>query len=85
MRPGVSTAPSRGCWVRGISPWSIGAPPNPSAWITQVAMNLARDALRHRKMAHGKEPNVIVHSNRHSRKPQTIGPNRTKSATMPCG
>jgi len=48
-------------------------------------MNLARDALRHRKMAHGKEPNVIVHSNRHSRKPQTIGPNRTKSATMPCG
>jgi RNA polymerase sigma-70 factor (ECF subfamily) len=38
-----------------------GIPANPSAWITQVAMNLARDALRHRRMAVGKEPAIELH------------------------
>lgn len=53
---------TQGALLRAMKTWSIGGiPPNPSAWITQVAMNLARDALRHRKMAHGKEENVIVH------------------------
>jgi RNA polymerase sigma factor (sigma-70 family) len=48
--------------LRALRTWSMGGvPPNPSAWITQVAMNLARDALRHRKMATGKEAAIITH------------------------
>ena len=39
-----------------------GVPANPSAWITQVAMNLARDALRHQRMAGGKEPALVTHA-----------------------
>ncbi len=51
--------------LRALRIWSMGGiPPNPSAWITQVAMNLARDALRHRRMAAGKEPALIVHLER---------------------
>lgn len=53
---------TQGALLRAMRTWSIGGiPPNPSAWITQVAMNLARDTLRHRKMAHGKEANVTLH------------------------
>lgn len=48
--------------LRALRTWSMGGiPANPSAWITQVAMNLARDALRHRKMAIGKEGAIITH------------------------
>jgi len=48
--------------LRALRTWSMGGvPANPSAWITQVAMNLARDALRHRKMASGKEGAIITH------------------------
>lgn len=48
--------------LRALRTWSMGGvPANPSAWITQVAMNLARDALRHRKMSTGKEPALITH------------------------
>lgn len=48
--------------LRAMRSWSMGGiPANPSAWITQVAMNLARDALRHRKMATGKEPALVTH------------------------
>jgi RNA polymerase sigma factor (sigma-70 family) len=48
--------------LRALRSWSMGGvPANPSAWITQVAMNLARDALRHRKMASGKEAAIITH------------------------
>ena len=48
--------------LRALRTWSMGGvPPNPSAWITQVAMNLAKDALRHRKMATGKEAALITH------------------------
>ena len=33
--------------MRALHTWSMGGvPANPSAWITRVAMNLARDALR---------------------------------------
>jgi RNA polymerase sigma-70 factor (ECF subfamily) len=38
-----------------------GIPANPSAWITQVAMNLARDAMRHKRMATGKEDAIVTH------------------------
>ncbi|WP_404423744.1 RNA polymerase sigma factor [Nibricoccus sp. IMCC34717] len=49
--------------LRALRVWSMGGvPANPSAWITQVAMNLARDALRHRKMAGGKEPELVAHA-----------------------
>ncbi len=48
--------------LREFRAWSYGGPPaNPSAWITQVAMNLARDALRHRRMSSSKEDNIITH------------------------
>ncbi len=51
--------------LRALRTWSMGGiPPNPSAWITQVAMNLARDALRHHRMATGKEPALITHFER---------------------
>jgi len=48
--------------LRALRVWSIsGIPANPSAWITQVAMNLARDALRHQRMSAAKEPAIITH------------------------
>ena len=49
--------------LRALRAWSMGGiPPNPSAWITQVAMNLARDALRHQRMASGKESAIVTHT-----------------------
>jgi len=48
--------------LRALRHWSMGGvPANPSAWITRVAMNLAKDALRHQRMAGIKEPDVITH------------------------
>lgn len=48
--------------LRALRVWAIGGvPPNPSAWITQVAKNLALDALRHRRMAQSKEDGVARH------------------------
>jgi RNA polymerase sigma factor (sigma-70 family) len=48
--------------LRALRTWSMGGvPPNPSAWITQVAMNLARDTLRHRRMAAAKESAITTH------------------------
>ncbi|MFT3783431.1 MAG: sigma factor [Nibricoccus sp.] len=48
--------------LRALRVWSMGGiPANPSAWITQVAMNLARDALRHKKMSTAKEPDIVTH------------------------
>ncbi len=49
--------------LRALRVWSMGGvPANPSAWITQVAMNLARDALRHGRMAGGKEAALVTHA-----------------------
>ncbi|MDD2765410.1 MAG: sigma-70 family RNA polymerase sigma factor [Opitutaceae bacterium] len=48
--------------LRALRTWSMGGvPANPSAWITAVAMNLARDALRHQRMSAAKEPAVAAH------------------------
>lgn len=48
--------------LRALRIWSMGGiPPNPSAWITQVAMNLGRDALRHHRMSAVKEPAIVTH------------------------
>jgi RNA polymerase sigma-70 factor (ECF subfamily) len=48
--------------MRALRVWSMGGiPPNPSAWITQVAMNLGRDALRHQRMSTAKEPAIMTH------------------------
>ena len=48
--------------LRALRTWSMGGmPTNPSAWITQVAMNLARDALRHHRMSGAKEPALTRH------------------------
>ncbi len=48
--------------LRALRNWSMGGiPANPSAWITRVAMNLAKDALRHQRMATTKEPAIIAY------------------------
>ena len=48
--------------LRALRTWSMGGvPPNPSAWITQVAMNLAKDTLRRQRMSAAKEPAIITH------------------------
>lgn len=48
--------------LKALRTWSMGGvPENPSAWITQVAMNLGRDALRKQKMSSGKEDAIIAH------------------------
>jgi RNA polymerase sigma factor (sigma-70 family) len=48
--------------LRALRAWSMGGvPPNPSAWITTVAMNLARDHLRHQRMAGVKETDIVTH------------------------
>ncbi len=48
--------------LRALKTWAIaGVPPNPSAWITRVAFNLARDAMRHRRMSAAKEPAIVTH------------------------
>ncbi|HEX4666018.1 MAG TPA: sigma factor, partial [Chthoniobacterales bacterium] len=48
--------------LRALRTWSMGGvPANPSAWITRVAMNLAKDALRHQRMSASKEPAIITY------------------------
>ena len=48
--------------LRALRTWSMGGvPENPAAWITRVAMNLAKDTLRHRRMSASKEPAIITH------------------------
>lgn len=48
--------------LRALRVWSMsGIPANPSAWITQVAMNLARDTLRRQRMSAAKEDAIITH------------------------
>ena len=48
--------------LRALRNWSMGGiPANPSAWITQVAMNLARDAMRHQRMSGAKESAIVYH------------------------
>lgn len=48
--------------LRALRTWAMGGvPANPSAWITQVAMNLGRDALRRQRMAGGKAPAMVTH------------------------
>lgn len=57
--------------LRALRAWSIGGlPDNPSAWITRVAMNIARDVLRHKRMSMAKEPALITYF-------ETTGPNAT--------
>lgn len=49
--------------LRALRVWAMGGvPANPSAWITRVAMNLARDALRHGRMAGSKEAALVTHT-----------------------
>jgi RNA polymerase sigma-70 factor (ECF subfamily) len=48
--------------LRALRTWSMGGvPPNPSAWIMRVAINLARDAMRHQRMSGGKETAIVTH------------------------
>jgi RNA polymerase sigma-70 factor (ECF subfamily) len=53
---------AQGALLQAMRTWAIGGvPPNPSAWITRVAMNLARDALRHQRMSAGKQDAIVTH------------------------
>lgn len=48
--------------LRALRTWSMGGvPENPAGWITRVAMNLAKDTLRHQRMSAAKEPAVVTH------------------------
>src|SRR3712207_3163940 len=60
--------------LRALRTWSMGGvPANPSAWITRVAMNLARDAFRHQRMAADKEPAIITHVEQTLSTPAVVG------------
>jgi RNA polymerase sigma factor (sigma-70 family) len=65
--------------LRAFKTWSIGGfPENPSAWITRVAMNLARDAVRHQRMSFSKEENIITHIEQMTPTPSTPGASETQ-------
>ncbi len=60
--------------LRALRAWSMGGlPANPSAWITRVAMNLARDAFRHQRMALVKEPAIVTHFEQTLSTPPVVG------------
>ena len=60
--------------LRALRAWSMGGvPANPSAWIMRVAMNLAKDALRHRNMSAGKETDIITHTEQMMPRPAVAG------------
>jgi len=60
--------------LRALRTWSMGGiPANPSAWITRVAMNLARDASRHQRMAAGKEEAIQTHDEQIRVTPAFVG------------
>src|SRR3712207_571337 len=60
--------------LRALRTWSMGGlPANPSAWITRVAMNLARDAFRHQRMAADKEAAIITHVEQTLSTPAVVG------------
>src|ERR1043165_2382818 len=62
--------------LRALHSWSMGGvPPNPSAWIMRVAMNLARDALRHQRMSGSKESAIITHLEQTRSTPPAISEN----------
>ncbi len=59
--------------LKAYRTWSEGPlPDNPSAWITRVAMNLARDALRHRRMSQAKQDAVVTYLEQTSNRPQGL-------------
>ena len=48
--------------LRALRSWSMGGvPPNPSAWISRVAINHAYDALRHQGTALAKQDDFTLH------------------------
>ncbi len=62
--------------LRALRTWSMGGvPANPSAWIQRVAINLARDALRHQRMSGSKETAVATHFEQVHSAPSEIGAN----------
>ena len=67
--------------LKALRTWSIGGtPPNPSAWITQVAMNLARDTMRHHRMRSSKEDAVVTHTEQML--PASIDPEASAAASL---
>lgn len=53
--------------MRAMRTWAMGGtPPNPSAWITRVAKNLALDALRRERMVGAKESALVTHHEQHA-------------------
>src|SRR6266542_495558 len=65
--------------LRALRTWSMGGvPPNPSAWIMRVAMNLARDALRHQRMSGRKESAIITHIEQMRSTPPVVSENENE-------
>jgi RNA polymerase sigma-70 factor (ECF subfamily) len=67
--------------LKALRTWSIGGiPPNPSAWITQVAMNLARDTMRHHRMRSSKEDAVVTHTEQML--PASVDPDASAASSL---
>jgi len=67
--------------LRALRAWSMGGiPPNPSAWIMRVAMNLARDAMRHQRMSGAKEDAIVTHFEQIRSAPAGEGKNENEIA-----
>ena len=47
--------------LAALPSWRDGVPANPAAWLTTVARNHARDALRHQRIADAKSPLLGQH------------------------
>ncbi|MBC8011766.1 MAG: sigma-70 family RNA polymerase sigma factor [Burkholderiales bacterium] len=67
--------------LRALRTWSMGGvPPNPSAWISRVAHNLALDALRHRGMSAAKEDAIVTHLEQTSSAASAAAPDAVAAA-----
>jgi RNA polymerase sigma-70 factor (ECF subfamily) len=65
--------------LRALRAWSMGGvPPNPSAWIMRVALNLACDALRHQRMSGAKESAIVTHFEQMRSLPRVVDDDATR-------
>jgi RNA polymerase sigma factor (sigma-70 family) len=69
--------------LKALRTWSMGGvPPNPSAWITRVALNLAYDHLRHRRMSGEKEQAIITHLDQTRSTPRDVQDDEIRDDTL---
>jgi RNA polymerase sigma factor (sigma-70 family) len=69
--------------LRALRTWSMGGvPPNPSAWITRVAINLAYDHLRYQRMSGAKEQAIITHLDQTRSAPRDVRDDEIRDDTL---